>query len=80
MNKSADNTPQAPVERDPRWAAVVARSRPEAVEPTDLVDWARQHMAAFKAPKRVVVVDDLPVNAGGKVVKAELRRRLAGSG
>lgn len=62
------------------WAAVVLRpdaGDDGAVDPAALVAWARQRMAPFKAPKNVVVVDDLPVNAGGKVVKDEVRRRLA---
>lgn len=34
----------------------------------------RDRLAAFKIPKRVLVLDDLPRNAMGKVQKAELRR------
>ena len=41
--------------------------------------WAREHMANYKAPRRVVVVDALPLNATGKVAKDELRARAAGS-
>jgi len=35
----------------------------------------REQLAAFKTPKRVFFVDDLPRNAMGKVQKAELRAR-----
>jgi malonyl-CoA/methylmalonyl-CoA synthetase len=38
---------------------------------------ARAQLAAFKCPKRVIFVDDLPRNAMGKVLKTELRRRYA---
>jgi len=38
----------------------------------------RDRLAAFKLPKRVLVLDDLPRNAMGKVQKAELRRTHAG--
>jgi malonyl-CoA/methylmalonyl-CoA synthetase len=34
----------------------------------------RAHLAAFKAPKAVVVVEALPRNAMGKVEKAKLRQ------
>jgi len=39
---------------------------------------ARQRLAAYKAPKRVVFVDELPRNAMGKVQKNLLRERYAG--
>jgi malonyl-CoA/methylmalonyl-CoA synthetase len=38
----------------------------------------RDRLAAFKIPKRVLVMEDLPRNAMGKVQKAELRRVHAG--
>lgn len=37
--------------------------------------WARANMANYKAPRYVELLDELPTNAGGKVLKAELRRR-----
>jgi malonyl-CoA/methylmalonyl-CoA synthetase len=40
---------------------------------------ARAQLAVFKCPKRVFFVDDLPRNAMGKVLKAELRRTYAGT-
>ncbi len=36
------------------------------------------HIARFKRPKRYVFVDELPKNATGKVLKRELRERVAG--
>lgn len=39
---------------------------------------ARRQLAAYKAPKRIVFVDDLPRNAMGKVQKNLLRERFAG--
>src|SRR6202034_2696751 len=38
-----------------------------------LVGWARQEMANYKVPRYVEVVDDLPLNAMGKVLKGDLR-------
>ncbi|MCY1010475.1 hypothetical protein OV079_33895 [Nannocystis pusilla] len=37
------------------------------------------HLARFKQPKAVVVLDVLPRNAGGKVIKSILRDRDPGS-
>jgi acyl-CoA synthetase (AMP-forming)/AMP-acid ligase II len=43
----------------------------------DVVAWARDHMANFKVPRHVAIVDALPVNASGKVLKNELRAQAA---
>jgi acyl-CoA synthetase (AMP-forming)/AMP-acid ligase II len=45
------------------------------VEPAALIAWAREHMANFKVPRYVEIVDALPLNASGKVLKYELRER-----
>jgi acyl-CoA synthetase (AMP-forming)/AMP-acid ligase II len=42
-----------------------------------ILSWSRGAMANYKVPRGVVVVDALPVNAGGKVLKRELRQRHA---
>ena len=36
-------------------------------------------MANYKAPATVEIIDELPVNAGGKVMKFELRDRAVAS-
>ena len=38
-----------------------------------IVEWSRHEMANYKVPRRVAVVDALPLNSVGKVVKGELR-------
>jgi acyl-CoA synthetase (AMP-forming)/AMP-acid ligase II len=40
-----------------------------------LLSWSRGAMANYKVPRGVVLVDALPVNASGKVLKRELRDR-----
>ena len=57
-------------------AFVVATSG-TSPDPADLVAWARAEMANYKAPRRFEVVDALPANASGKVLKYELRERAA---
>jgi HIP---CoA ligase len=57
-------------------AFVVPRTG-ETADPDAIVAWAREQMANFKVPRRVEVVDALPVNASGKVLKFELRERAA---
>lgn len=47
--------------------------------PQDVIAWAKSHLANYKIPKEVRIVSDFPRNAMGKVMKADLRRELAGS-
>ncbi|MCZ6829054.1 MAG: FadD3 family acyl-CoA ligase [Gammaproteobacteria bacterium] len=39
-----------------------------------VIDWCRDHMANYKVPRSVHIVDSLPTNASGKVLKTELRQ------
>lgn len=43
------------------------------VSSEELVSWARDRMAGFKVPQHVQFVDELPLNATGKVRKDQLR-------
>jgi acyl-CoA synthetase (AMP-forming)/AMP-acid ligase II len=55
-------------------AFVVLRPGAEA-SADELVEWGRAEMANYKAPRHVELVDELPLNAMGKVLKYELRDR-----
>jgi fatty-acyl-CoA synthase len=66
---------------DERWieavcAVVVARDG-ASVEADELRAFAREDLAAFKVPKSVVFVDELPKNPSGKILKRELRAQAA---
>jgi HIP---CoA ligase len=43
------------------------------VSERDLIAWCRQRMAGFKAPRYIAFLDNLPLNATGKVMKDQLR-------
>ena len=58
-------------------AAFVVAATGTTPDPAEIVAWAREHMANYKVPRTVRVVDALPFNAGGKVMKFELREQLA---
>ncbi|MGH9026770.1 MAG: FadD3 family acyl-CoA ligase [Acidimicrobiia bacterium] len=53
-------------------AFVVLRPGADA-GPDEIIEWCRTEMANFKVPRYVEVVDELPLNATGKVLKYELR-------
>ena len=43
----------------------------------DIMEWSRSEMANYKVPRAVEVVDALPLNATGKVMKDVLREQAA---
>ncbi len=57
-------------------AVVVSSPVPERA----LTDFVRARLAEHKVPHRLVLVDQLPCNASGKVLKSELRRRFGAAG
>jgi fatty-acyl-CoA synthase len=65
----------------PRWveavtAAVVPRTG-QTLTKEELSLFCRERLASFKTPKYVVLVDALPKNASGKILKRELRSAYA---
>lgn len=61
----------------PRWVeavvACVVRKPGGGVSEDALLEHARASLAAYKVPKRIVFVDDLPRNTAGKLLKRQLR-------
>jgi benzoate-CoA ligase family protein len=54
-------------------AAYVVRLPGRSPAPSELVEFCRQRLAAFKRPRQVVFVDDLPKTATGKIQRYKLR-------
>ena len=62
---------------DPKWgeavrAAVTLRPGHEA-NPDELIAFCKQHLARFKVPKAVDVLDELPKSGVGKILRRALR-------
>jgi long-chain acyl-CoA synthetase len=53
--------------------ALVIKNEGDATTEDELVDWAKEQMAAFKYPRAVEFRDSLPMTATGKILKRELR-------
>ncbi|MFC4584550.1 AMP-binding protein [Sphaerisporangium corydalis] len=67
-----------PDERSGEAGRAFVVPRPGAApDPAEIIGWARGNMSNYKVPRRVFVVDALPVNANGKVDKARLRAEAA---
>jgi len=43
-----------------------------------VIAWSRDNMANYKVPRSVSFVENFPMNAGGKVLKGELRALAGG--
>jgi fatty-acyl-CoA synthase len=61
---------------DAEWGEVVVAFIVGAAEPDELDAHLLQRIARFKRPKRYLIVDQLPKNSYGKVLKRELRQQL----
>ena len=59
--------------------AFVVTAAGAAPSEDDIITWARNEMANYKVPRRVAIVDALPLNATGKVEKNVLREQAAAS-
>jgi malonyl-CoA/methylmalonyl-CoA synthetase len=55
--------------------AVIVTADPD-LSLDDVREFAREHLAPYKLPRRLVHVDELPKNAMGKTVKPELKQLL----
>jgi acyl-CoA synthetase (AMP-forming)/AMP-acid ligase II len=68
---------------DPTWgesvtAVIVLREGMTATE-AEIISTARNRLAGFKKPKRVIFLDELPKTVSGKIIKRDLRERFTES-
>jgi acyl-CoA synthetase (AMP-forming)/AMP-acid ligase II len=64
---------------DEKWGevprAVVVAAAGHTIDPDQLLAHCRKRLATYKCPKSVDVVDELPRNATGKILKKDVRAR-----
>jgi fatty-acyl-CoA synthase len=64
----------------PKWGevplAVLVARQGATLDPAGLLDWCKGRLAAFKLPKAVVLVAEIPRNPSGKILKRVLRDRF----
>jgi acyl-CoA synthetase (AMP-forming)/AMP-acid ligase II len=56
--------------------AFIALKKGATATPDDVIDFCKERLAAYKYPREVVVLDELPKGGSGKVLKTELRASL----
>ena len=54
-------------------AAVIASGE---IDEAEVRAWAKERLSAYKVPRRIVVVEDLPRSLIGKVLRGEVREQL----
>ncbi len=68
---------------DEKWGEVglacVVLKPETAVTSDNLLDFMRDHLAKYKMPKRVEIMDALPISGAGKILKRELRAQFVKS-
>lgn len=52
----------------------------KSIDLDSFLAWCRERMANYKAPRRAMLLEALPLNAAGKVVKATLREMATATG
>jgi fatty-acyl-CoA synthase len=66
---------------DPKWievvSAVVVLKNGSKLSDTDIIDFCKKRLAAFKCPKKVFIAKALAKNPSGKILKRELREKYA---
>jgi acyl-CoA synthetase (AMP-forming)/AMP-acid ligase II len=67
--------------KSPRWGeepvAFVSLNPGWVVAPQELYDWMCERLGSRQRPAEVIILEELPMSPVGKVLKAELRARLA---
>lgn len=62
---------------DPEWgglvAAFVVKADGSNITENDIYTWCRQKLAHYKCPRRIFFLQELPLNASGKVQKSKLK-------
>ncbi len=53
----------------------VVKDAQAQLDESAVIEWAKDKMANYKVPRSVIFLDELPMNAGGKVDKAALIKR-----
>ncbi len=70
---------------DPKWvetprAIIVPRDPARPPTAAEIIDWCRERLASYKKPTSVVIIEQLPRNASGKVLKTQLRTDFGETG
>lgn len=67
---------------DPKWGEVgkacVVLKPGLSASPEELIAHLNAHLARYKVPRSVEIMESLPISAAGKILKRELRQKFVG--
>ena len=65
---------------DPKWieivAAVIVPKKDASFNEKEIIAHCKEKLAGFKCPKKVVILEKLPKNPSGKILKRELKEKF----
>ncbi|MCJ7686101.1 MAG: AMP-binding protein, partial [Desulfobacteraceae bacterium] len=68
---------------DDKWGeiplAFVVPKEGSGIKPEEIIDFSREHLAHFKTPKEVRIIDEFPRGGTGKILKSVLREGIRSS-
>ncbi|WP_415242236.1 AMP-binding protein [Zhongshania sp.] len=61
---------------DEKWGEIVVAVifANSAIDTSEIGDFSRKYLSGFKLPKKILFTDTIPRNAGGKILKKQLRK------
>ena len=59
-----------------RVTAFIVPHKDKQPDPTDLKSYLKEQLAGFKVPKEFIIVDELPKNNAGKLLKREIKKQF----
>lgn len=66
-----------PERGDESVVAVIVPTKGATIDMDDLRTWAKERLAAYKVPRQIVTVDDLPRSMLGKVLRAKVKELIS---
>ena len=66
---------------DDQWGeivvAVIGLKDSEIVDQKEILDFCKEKLSGYKRPEKIIIVDKLPRNSMGKILKKDLRKKYS---
>ena len=66
---------------DDQWGevvvAVIGLKEAKIVDKEEILDFCKDKLSGYKRPEKIIIVDKLPRNSMGKILKKDLRKKYS---